>query len=105
MESYIRQYGNVLDKEFCETLIKKFEECEGKLSTMPQEGRQFTEIALMENMGVFEDEFDVCLNSFQNVIEKYKKDLGIRSINSEYSESTRALWPEKYGMEGIKIKR
>ena len=105
MESYIRQYYDVLDKEFCKTLIEKFVECENKLSTMPQEGRRFTEIALMENMGVFKDEFDVCLNTFQNIIEKYKKDLGIRSINSEYSESTSALWPEKYGMEGIKIKR
>ena len=106
MESYIRQYYDVLDKEFCKTLIEKFNECEGnQLSTLPKEGRQFTEIALMENMGVFEDEFNVCLNSFQNVIEKYKKDLGIRSINSECSEGTSALWPEKYGMEGIKIKR
>jgi hypothetical protein len=106
MESYIRQYYDVLDKEFCKTLIEKFNECEGnQLSTLPKEGRQFTEITLMENMGVFEDEFDVCLNSFQNVIEKYKEDLCIRSINSEYSEGTSALWPEKYGMEGIKIKR
>ncbi len=105
MESYIRQYGNVLDEEFCKTLIEKFEECENKLSTMPQEGRQFTEIALMENMDVFKDEFDVCLNTFQNIIEKYKEDLCIRSINSGNEEEMNALWPEKYGMEGIKIKR
>ena len=106
MESYIRRYYDVLDKEFCKTLIEKFNECEGnQLPTLPKEGRQFTEIALMENMSVFEDEFDACLNSFQNVIEKYKEDLGIRSINSECSEGTSALWPEKYGMEGIKIKR
>ena len=106
MESYIRRYYDVLDKKFCKTLIEKFNECEGnQLPTLPKEGRQFTEIALMENMSVFEDEFDACLSSFQNVIEKYKKDLGIRSINSEYSEGTSALWPEKYGMEGIKIKR
>ena len=106
MESYIRQYGNVLDEEFCKNLIKKFEECEGnQLSTLPKEGRQFTEIALMENMDVFKDEFDVCLNTFQNIIEKYKEDLCIRSINSGDEEEMNALWPEKYGMEGIKIKR
>ena len=63
MESYIRQYHNVLDNELCKTLIRKFNECEdNQLSTMPSKGRQFTEIALLENMDVFKDEFNACLS-------------------------------------------
>ena len=106
MESYIRQYYNVLGSELCKTLIRKFDECEdNQLSTMPQEGRQFTEVALLENMDVFKDEFNACLSSLHNAIENYKEDLCIRSVNSGYNKSMSALWPEKYGMEGIKIKR
>ena len=106
MESYIRQYHNVLDSELCKTLIRKFNECEdNQLSTMPSKGRQFTEIALLENMDVFKDEFNACLSSLHNAIENYKEDLSIRNINSGHNESMSALWPEKYGMEGIKIKR
>ena len=83
MESYIRQYPNVLDRELCQTLIEKFEECEDNhLSTMQSKNRQFTEVPLMENMGTFKDEFNVCLNSLHGAIEKYKEDLSIRSINS-----------------------
>ncbi len=81
MESYIRQYPNILDREFCQTLIEKFEECEDShLSTMPGKNRQFTEVQLLENMDTFKNEFNVCLNSLHGAIEKY-------------------------GMEGIKIKR
>ena len=106
MESYIRQYYNVLDSELCKTLIRKFNECENnQLSILPSKGRQFTEIALLENINVFKDEFNVCLSSLHNAIENYKEDLSIRNINSGHNESMSALWPEKYGMEGIKIKR
>jgi len=106
MENYIRQYYDVLDKELCGTLIRKFNECESnQLSTMPSKSRQFTEIIFRENMNIFKDEFGACLNSFQNIIEKYKQDLNIRSVNSGHNKNMSALWPEKYGMEGIKIKR
>ena len=106
MESYIRQYPNVLDRELCQTLIEKFEECEDNhLSTMQNANRQFTEVQLLENMDTFKNEFNVCLNSLHGAIEKYKEDLSIRNINSGYNKSMSALWPEKYGMEGIKIKR
>ena len=106
MDDYIRAYPNALDKSFCDKLISKFENCvDQQLGTLPKEGRQFTEIPLQSNMEYWKDEFSVCLSAFQGVIENYKDDLSIRSINSNHNQSMSALWPEKYGMEGIKIKR
>ena len=74
MESYIRQYPNILDRELCQTLIEKFEECEeNHLSTMQSKNRQFTEVQLMENMGTFKNEFNVCLNLLHGAIENTRK--------------------------------
>ena len=72
---------------------------------MQSANRQFTEVQLLENMDTFKNEFNICLNSLHGAIEKYKEDLSIRNINSGHNKSMSALWPEKYGMEGIKIKR
>ena len=103
MDNLIRVYENVLDKEFCQKLIDKYEESEDAQSKTSTAGRQFTEIPMHNYMSVWGDEFIVCLNSFHGIIENYKQEIGIEPINS--SKPKNALWPEQYGMEGIKIKR
>ena len=50
MESYIRQYPNVLDRELCQTLIKKFEE---NLKT------QFSSERVEKIMKICEDQNDL----------------------------------------------
>ena len=108
MEDFIKTYDNVLDRQFCNTLIEKFEECESnQLSSSLREtgGRQFTEVRFGENMNVFKDEFAVCLNAFDRIVKQYKEDLSIGEIGLGKKQLMNSYWPKKYGMEGIKIKR
>jgi len=110
MKDFIQTYDNVLDRQTCNTLIEKFDKCgDNQLgsSKRAKPGRQFTEILFRENMDVFKDEYEVCLNAFSSIIERYKKDCEIGDIGlpSEQAQPYQALWPQKYGMEGIKIKR
>ena len=108
MQDYIQTYDNVLDRQTCNTLIKKFDECESNqlsASKTDKPGRQFTEVLFRENMDAFKDEYEVCLNTFTSIIERYKTDCAIGEIGLGHKQHQSAMWPQKYGMEGIKIKR
>jgi hypothetical protein len=105
MQDFIQTYDNVLDRQTCNTLIKKFDECESnQLSSFAsRENRQFTEVQLRDNMDFFKDEYETCLNAFTSIIERYKKDLLIGEIGLVgQKQHMNGLWPKKYGMEGIK---
>jgi|TARA_R100000008_G_C3571469_1_gene162420 hypothetical protein len=103
MDNLIRVYENVLDKEFCQELIDKFEKNEDTQSKTSTPRRSFTEIPMHNHMTIWGDEFVKCLNSFDGIIERYKQEMEIEPMDS--SKPKNALWPEQYGMEGIKIKR
>ena len=108
MQDFIQTYDNVLDRQTCNTLIKKFDECDNnhQSSFASRGGRQFTEVRLRDNMDSFKYEYETCLNAFTSIIERYKKDLSIVEIGSMgQKQHMNGLWPKKYGMEGIKIKR
>jgi hypothetical protein len=108
MQDFIQTYDNVLDRQTCNTLIEKFDECDNnQLSSFAsRENRQFTEVRLRDNMDFFKDEYETCLNAFTSIIERYKKDLLIGEIGLVgQKQHMNGLWPKKYGMEGIKIKK
>ena len=96
MDNMIRVYDDILDKEFCQTLIEKFEATDDK--TVWNDYRKFSDTLLLENVDYWKDEIPVCLNAFTKIIEKYKGDL-------PWPDEHKKLFPKEYTLEGIKLKK
>ena len=62
MDNMIRVYDDILDKEFCQRLIEKFEATDDK--TVWNDYRKFSDTLLLENVDYWKDEIPVCLDAF-----------------------------------------
>ena len=96
MDNMIRVYDDILDKEFCQRLIEKFEATDDK--TVWNDYRKFSDTLLLENIEYWKDEIPVCLDAFTKIIEKYKDDL-------PWPDEHKKLFPKEYTLEGIKLKK
>jgi len=96
MDNMIRVYDGILDKEFCQRLIEKFEATDDK--TVWNDYRKFSDTLLLENVDYWKDEIPVCLDAFTQIIEKYKDDL-------PWLDDHKKLFPIEYTLEGIKLKK
>ena len=96
MDNMIRVYDDILDKEFCQRLIEKFEATDDK--TVWNDYRKFSDTLLLENIEYWKDEIPVCLDAFTKIIEKYKDDL-------PSPDEHKKLFPKEYILEGIKLKK
>ena len=96
MDNMIRVYDDILDKEFCQRLIEKFEATDDK--TVWNDYRKFSDTLLLENIEYWKDEIPVCLDAFTKIIEKYKDDL-------PWPDEHKKLFPKEYILEGIKLKK
>ena len=96
MDNMIRVYDGILDKEFCQRLIEKFEATDDK--TVWNDYRKFSDTLLLENVDYWKDEIPVCLDAFTQIIEKYKGDL-------PWPDEHKKLFPKEYTLEGIKLKK
>ena len=96
MDNMIRVYDGILDKEFCQRLIEKFEATDDK--TVWNDYRKFSDTLLLENIEYWKDEIPVCLDAFTKIIEKYKDDL-------PWPDEHKKLFPKEYILEGIKLKK
>ena len=96
MDNMIIVYDDILDKEFCQRLIEKFEATDDK--TVWNDYRKFSDTLLLENIEYWKDEIPVCLDAFTKIIEKYKDDL-------PWPDEHKKLFPKEYILEGIKLKK
>ena len=96
MDNMIRVYDDILDKEFCQRLIEKFEATDDK--TVWNDYRKFSDTLLLKNIEYWKDEIPVCLDAFTKIIEKYKDDL-------PWPDEHKKLFPKEYTLEGIKLKK
>ena len=96
MDNMIRVYDDILDKEFCQRLIEKFEATDDK--TVWNDYRKFSDTLLLENIEYWKDEIPVCLDAFTKIIEKYQADL-------PWPDEHKKLFPKEYILEGIKLKK
>ena len=96
MDNMIRVYDGILDKEFCQRLIEKFEATDDK--TVWNDYRKFSDTLLLENVDYWKDEIPVCLDAFTQIIEKYRDDL-------PWPDEHKKLFPQEYTLEGIKLKK
>jgi hypothetical protein len=96
MDNMVRVYENILDNEFCQKLIDKFEIVDNK--TVWNDYRKFSDILLFDNAEFWKDEIPVCLDAFTKIIEKYKEDL-------PWPEKYKSIFPSQYSLEGMKLKK
>ncbi len=94
MNNYIQIYRNVIAPEYCDELIKKFESNTNQYEKYERGSTSFTQINLNTNQNWTTDAFKL-LNIYVKALERYKKDCVI----------TKAMWPEKYAFEQIRLKR
>ena len=98
MNNYISIYDDVLSKNYCQDLIKRFEvntQCYDNVHNTHDEWQmRFTQINLYEH-DIFRDDVAALTKLFNEAIEHYKIDNGIEQHQ----------WPQKYTLEQIRMKR
>ncbi len=99
LHNYISVYENVLNKQFCEKLIEKFEVHPNLQETeqiTAQDGwhMHFKQIKLAK-YEIFTEENQQLRSLFLNAIAAYKKEHGIKKYQ----------WPQKFTLEPIRMKR
>jgi len=94
--SYVKIYDDVLPKQFCESVIQKFEsQPEQQVVTYFEDHRSFTELNINQHMNDWSNEFEYLFGSMQTYLNQYKKDVGVDDRS----------WPEQMGYEQLRIKR
>lgn len=92
MKSYISVYDNVLDDDFCDMLVSKFERNKQLHVRRDSEYKTFTEI----NFGqypIFAEEQNTILSNIQPYVKRYTEDHGIK------------FFPDKIGFEQVRMKK
>ena len=92
MKNYISVFDNVLERSFCENLIKKFEAHSGSQIVRDDQFKNFTEINFAETSD-FADEQNYILQKIQPYVVEYTKIHGIE------------FFPPKIGYEQVRMKR
>lgn len=92
--NYIAYYDDVLEKNTCEELIKRFEtETENHVLTSMDKHRNFTEINITSSG--WNQTQDLLLDKMQIYLQKYRNAFGIDT----------KLWPTQLGHEMFRMKR
>jgi len=92
MNNYIQIYKNVIDDEYCDKLISKFE-IESNKETYDQGPMSFTQVNLNKNK--WQGDIERLSKVFLNSLEQYKKDCVI----------TEHMWPKTYAFEEFRLKK
>ena len=96
MDNMIRVYDNILSRECCQNLIQKFEARDDQ--AVWNDYRKFSDVLLFDDADYWKDEIPACLDTFTQIIEKYKNDL-------PWPDEYKKLFPQEYNLEGIKLKK
>jgi hypothetical protein len=97
LSHYIRLYENILEPEFCENLISKFNATQDRLIDFKYEDKRiFREINLVKNIEIFSDEIQYLVSKFMYVLNFYKQNCDVDKYN---------LFPNKYGFEELRMKK
>ncbi len=95
MKKYIKTYNNVLPKEHCQELIRKFElNKDQHHQTDLENHRHFTEININQHQD-WKNMVSALYTTLRPYVEKYRSDCNI----------TEKQWPTKFGFEEIRFKR
>ena len=95
-ENYIRYYENVIDNEFCDNLIDKFEQNVDKhLDIKSGDQFSFKELRLLDHLDIFQDEAQTLKELFMACVKTYKEDCNITS----------QMFPRSVGYENFRMKR
>ena len=92
MNNYIQIYKNVIDDEYCDELVSKFE-IESNKETYDQGPMSFTQVNLNQNK--WQGDIERLSRVFLNSLEQYKKDCVINEH----------MWPERYAFEEFRLKK
>jgi hypothetical protein len=95
MMHYVTYYDNALEKEFCQSIIERFEKnVDQQESTVLKDHRSFKEINITKHKE-WEDVQNKLLDVMQYNLGKYMTQFNIDSM----------AWPEQVGYEMFRIKR
>jgi len=104
MNNYIQIYKNVIDDEYCDKLIDKFESNSDQHlmndfrqgETLPSEGStSFTSLNLNQNMHDWNVDVSKLSKVYSKYLKQYKKDCNIK----------KSMWPTSYNFEEFRMKR
>ena len=96
MENYIRVYDNIVSPEFCDGLIKKFEDNPQYQEKLSKGLMSLTHMEIMRpDTQIFNDDIMHLVEKFQECIKTYKSDCNIEPV----------MWPQKYSFESFRMKR
>jgi len=92
--SFVKRHDNVIDEEYCNYLKEKFDNSSNCYEDIKQSTADFTQIHLYEH-----DEWKEDSEKLQKIllsrVADYKMQAGV----------TKEMWPNKYGLEGLRMKR
>ena len=97
MFNYVKIYNDVVSDSKCKELIDRFES-DTKCHEIQNNGNEttLTQINLLNSSNtIWKDDANFLVNVIMEHVEKYKKDCDIKSFQ----------WPDKFGIEPLKIKR
>jgi hypothetical protein len=93
---YISYWDNVLTKEQCDNIIRRFEEAKDQQKDTLLEGhRHFTEINITDHLESWGDIQNLLLDKMQIYLAKYKSIFGIHD----------KVWPDNLGFEHFRMKK
>ena len=93
MDNYIRVYEDVLDKSFCNFVIKKFESNIMQHEIIKDSGMSFTQVDFGKHDN-WDVENNLIFNTLMQCVGKYANDCKIKNV-----------WPKTQGYESLRIKR
>ena len=94
MDSYVRIYDDILEADFCKSIIEKFEKYPEQHEKHQHGPMSFTQLDLGKHEN-WKDESAVIYNKLMGCVANYANDC---NINPKH-------WPKEYGYESIRIKR
>jgi len=92
MDNLIRMYDNVVDDDYCDYLVKRFENSPDQWDVQSSSSYDFTQIDMGKHQKSWQKEFGELLNHLFGCVRKYKEDVN-------------PMWPDKHGFESPRIKR
>ena len=80
MNNYIQIYKNVIEPEYCEELVNRFESNAKQCETHDQGPMSFSQINLNMNMNEWKPDVQILTNVYLKYLEQYKKDCAITKV-------------------------
>ena len=96
IENFIRWYDNVVDDQFCDELVEKFEQHQDQTFKVAHGDRfNFQELRLLDHLDTFEHESNVLKDIFLGSVKRYKIDCNIQDV----------MFPTNVGYENFRMKK